>query len=47
VLGIVSEVVAGDRLRERAGELARSIAEHDPRTLAVLKAALWSALERP
>ncbi len=45
-LGIVSEVVDRDRLRDRAQELGESIAAHDPRDLAAIKTALWGALER-
>ncbi len=45
-LGIVSEVVADERLRARAQELAEAIAAHDPDHLAAVKTALWGALER-
>ncbi len=45
-LGIVSEVVAAERLRHRAQELAEQIAQHDPEYLSATKRALWSALER-
>lgn len=45
-LGIVSEVVdPGDRLRERAAELAGLIAKNSPTAMAVTKRALWGALE--
>ena len=46
-LGIVSEVVPPDRLRERAQELAEAIATHDPAQLAATKRALWAQLEAP
>ena len=45
-LGIVSEVVDRDRLRDRAQELGEAIATHDPDHLAAIKTALWGALER-
>ncbi len=45
-LGIVSEVVADDALRDRAQEIAETIARHDPVVLAALKSQLWAALER-
>ncbi len=45
-LGIVSEVVDRDRLRDRAQELGEAIAAHDPDHLAAVKTALWGALER-
>jgi enoyl-CoA hydratase/carnithine racemase len=46
-LGIVSEVVdPPDRLRERAQEIAETIARHAPETLAAVKHALWDALEQ-
>lgn len=44
-LGIVSEVVAPDRLRDRAGELAGALAAQPPERLAAIKQALWAALE--
>lgn len=44
-LGIVSEVVAPDRLRARAGELAATMADQPPEHLAAVKRALWAALE--
>ncbi|MGI9603288.1 MAG: enoyl-CoA hydratase/isomerase family protein [Acidimicrobiales bacterium] len=46
-LGIVSEVIAADDLRSRAGELGRAIADGDPRHLAAMKRTLWNALEVP
>jgi len=46
-LGILSEVVPGDRLRARAQELGELVASHDPARLAAVKRALWAALERP
>lgn len=45
-LGLVSEVVAADRLLARAHELARTIAAFSPATIAASKRALWQALER-
>ncbi len=45
-LGIVSEVVALGRLRDRAQELGELIACQDPALLSALKAALWERLER-
>jgi enoyl-CoA hydratase/carnithine racemase len=44
-LGIVSEVVATGDLRERAQELAETIARHSPERLRATKMALWRALE--
>jgi enoyl-CoA hydratase/carnithine racemase len=45
-LGMVSEVVdPPDRLRERAQELAETIAKNSPAAMAATKRALWSALE--
>ena len=46
-LGIVSEVVAAEELRDRADAVARRLAEHDPAALRTVKRALWSALEAP
>lgn len=46
-LGIVSEVVAADDLRDRARELATRVAEGDPARIRALKQALWAALEAP
>ncbi len=46
-LGIVSEVVAAEEVRDRAGAVARRLAEHDPAALRTVKRALWSALEAP
>jgi enoyl-CoA hydratase len=43
--GIVSEVVAPEALRERAQQLAATIANRDPDELAAIKRALWTALE--
>jgi len=43
-LGILSEVVEPDRLRERAQELAETIAHHPLDQLAAKKKALWGAL---
>ena len=45
-LGICSEVVAKERLRSRAQELALLIAQHDLATLRTIKQQLWAALER-
>jgi enoyl-CoA hydratase len=45
-LGMVSEVVdPPDRLRERAQELAETIAKNSPAAMAATKRALWGALE--
>jgi enoyl-CoA hydratase len=44
-LGIVSEVVDTDRLRDRAAELAGLIALNSPAAMAATKRALWGALE--
>ena len=46
-LGIVSEVVAAEKLRDRASTVARRLAEHDPAALRAVKQALWNALEAP
>ena len=44
-LGIVSDVVAPEELRDRAQELAEQIATQDPEVLADTKKQLWAALE--
>ena len=44
-LGILSEVVEPERLRERAQELAEAIARNSPAAMAATKRALWGALE--
>ncbi|OBG91885.1 enoyl-CoA hydratase [Mycobacterium sp. E3251] len=44
-LGIVSEVVAADRLRAAAGRLATAIAENSPTALRATKKALWRSLD--
>ena len=44
-LGILSEVVAPEALRDRAGELAETIARNSPAAMAATKRALWGALE--
>jgi enoyl-CoA hydratase/carnithine racemase len=44
-LGICSEVVEPDQLRDRAQSLAELIARRDPALLAATKRALWGALE--
>ena len=44
-LGLVSEIVPGDRLLERARELGRTIAEFSPATVAASKRAIWQALD--
>ena len=46
-LGIVSEVVAAEELRDRASAVAQRLAEHDPAALRAVKQALWNALEAP
>ncbi len=45
-LGIISEVVAREGLRDRAQQLGELIADHPPEFLAATKRALWAALER-
>ncbi|MFP3900006.1 MAG: enoyl-CoA hydratase/isomerase family protein [Acidimicrobiia bacterium] len=44
-LGILSEVVEPDRLREAAQRLAETIARNSPAAMAASKRALWGALE--
>jgi len=44
-LGILSEVVGEERLRERAQEVGEMIARNSPAALAATKRALWGALE--
>ena len=45
-LGMISEIVdPPDRLRDRAQELAETIARNSPAAMAATKKALWSALE--
>ena len=46
-LGIVSEVVPADGLRDRARELAARMAEGDPARMRPLKQMMWTALEAP
>lgn len=46
-LGIVSEVVAAEELRDRASAVAQRLAEHDRAALRAVKHALWNALEAP
>ena len=46
-LGIVSEVVAADGLRDRARELAARVAGEDPVRIRSLKQMMWTALEAP
>ncbi|WP_062986124.1 enoyl-CoA hydratase/isomerase family protein [Nocardia anaemiae] len=46
-LGMVTEVVPAAELRGRAIELARIIAGNSPAAIAVSRACLWDALERP
>jgi enoyl-CoA hydratase/carnithine racemase len=46
-LGIVSEVVAPDRLRAAATELANKIALNPPDEVRRIKQLLWRALEEP
>ena len=45
-LGILSEVVPGERLRDAARELAEKIARNSPTAMAHTKRALWGALEQ-
>ena len=45
-LGILSEVVPGERLRDAAQELAEKIARNSPTAMAHTKRALWGALEQ-
>lgn len=44
-LGLVSEVVAPERLRETAQDLAEDVARNSPSALAASKRALWGAFE--
>ncbi|HEX7134986.1 MAG TPA: enoyl-CoA hydratase/isomerase family protein [Iamia sp.] len=44
-LGIVGEVVAPERLRQAALELAEKVARNSPTAMAATKRALWGALE--
>jgi len=44
-LGILSEVVDPDRLRDRAQELGETIGRNSPAAMAATKRALWGALE--
>ena len=46
-IGLVDEVVEDGRLRERARELAASIARHSPLTLKLIKQAVRAAAEMP
>jgi enoyl-CoA hydratase len=43
--GLVSEVVAHDRLLERAQQIARAISENSPAAVMATKRALWESLE--
>jgi len=45
-LGLVGDVVPGERLLPRALELAGRIAEHSPTALAASKRAIWESLDR-
>ena len=44
-LGIISEVVPADSLRDRAQALGETIAQNSPTAMALTKQALWGALE--
>jgi enoyl-CoA hydratase/carnithine racemase len=44
-LGMISEIVPAAKLLERAGELARTIAEFSPATIAASKRAMWRSLD--
>ena len=44
-LGLVTEVVAGDRLRERAQEIAAGIAARRPKAIQGTVRAIWEAIE--
>jgi enoyl-CoA hydratase len=44
-LGILSEIVAPEQLRDRARELAETIARNSPAAMAATKRALWASLE--
>jgi enoyl-CoA hydratase len=44
-LGILSEVVEPERLRDRAAEVAELVARNSPAAMAATKRALWGALE--
>jgi enoyl-CoA hydratase/carnithine racemase len=45
-LGIISEVVPAAQLRDRAQELAETIAQNSPTAMALSKQALWGAFEQ-
>ena len=44
-IGLVGEVVPADKLRERAAELARTVAESSPGALFQTKYAIWDSLD--
>jgi enoyl-CoA hydratase/carnithine racemase len=44
-LGILSEVVAPEQLRDRARSIAELVARNSPAAMAATKRALWGALE--
>ena len=46
-IGLVTEVVARDRLRERAREIALSIAQRNPKAIQGTVRAVWDSLEMP
>lgn len=46
-IGLLDEIVPADELRQRTLEIARSMAEKSPVTLAIAKRALRAALEMP
>ena len=46
-IGLVSEVVPRDQLRDRAREIAASIAQRDPKAIQGTVRAIWESLEMP
>jgi E-phenylitaconyl-CoA hydratase len=46
-IGLVTEVVPRDGLRERAREIARSIAQRNPKAIQGTVRAIWESLEMP
>jgi enoyl-CoA hydratase/carnithine racemase len=46
-IGLVTEVVARDRLRDRAREIAASIAQRNPKAIQGTIRAIWESMEMP
>jgi enoyl-CoA hydratase/carnithine racemase len=46
-IGLVTEVVPRDKLRERAQDIARSIADRNPRAIQGTVKAIWESLDLP